>query len=77
MAIFDARQLNHDLFTVTDGQLRPTASPVRIVLKPPTYDEALHELGEHRGGAGSGRGGAGRAGRGGAGRGRVGRGGAD
>ena len=46
MAIFDARQLSNDVFTITNGQLRPSDTPVRIMLKPPSYDEAVTALGK-------------------------------
>ena len=46
VAIFDARQLSNDVFTITSGQLQPTETPVRIILKPPSYDEATIALGE-------------------------------
>ena len=45
-AIFDARQLNNDVFTISDGELIEGGSPVRIMLKPPSYEEAVTALGE-------------------------------
>ena len=46
-AIFDARQLNNNVFTITDGELMEGGSPVRIMLKPPSYEEAVTALGEY------------------------------